>query len=124
MVGLTQPAGKYNCLISGEAQDEVEAFLAQKHHTLAEYKDKIQHYRDLSREITGLDDVVWFDMFQLECHDIKHGLNEIVQNLTLMLVKQLAENHMCENARLAEMQGFVLFTVLVMQNLWRIWANL
>ena len=76
------------------------AFLAQEHHTLAEYKDTIQYYRDLSREITGLDDVVWFDMFQLECHDIKHGLNEIVQNLTLMLVKQLAENHMSENARL------------------------
>lgn len=81
----------------------METFLSQEEHSLAEYKDKIQYYRDLSREITGLDDVVWFDMFQLECHDIKHGLNEIVQNLTLMLVKQLAQNHMHENARLVYM---------------------
>jgi hypothetical protein len=90
---------KYNCLISGEALDDVESFLSEDHHTLAEYKQKIQYHRDLSREITGLDDVVWFDMFQLECHDIKHGLNEIVQNLSLMLVKQLAQNHMQENTR-------------------------
>ena len=90
---------KYTCLISGEAQEQVEDFLNQAEHTLAEYKEKIQHFRDLSREITCMDDVVWFDMFQLECHDIKHGLNEIVQNLTMSLVKQLAQNHIQENSR-------------------------
>lgn len=93
-------AGKYECLISGEAEQDVLKFLSADSHTLAEYKTKIQYFRELSLEISGLDDVVLFDMFQLECHDIKHGLTEVVQNLTLALVKQLAEKHMNENMRI------------------------
>ena len=90
--------GKYECLVSGEAGEEVQMFLSETH-TLAEYKTQIQHYRDLSAEITGLDDVILFDMFVLECHDIKHGLNEIAQNLITMLVKHLAQKHLDENQR-------------------------
>ncbi len=86
--------------MSGEAEQEVLDFLSTANHSLAEYKTKIQHYRELSGEISGLDDVVLFDMFQLESHDIKHGLSEIVQNLTLALVKQLARKHMDENTRI------------------------
>ena len=92
--------GKYEGLISGEAEQAVMKFLSAEKHTLAEYKAKIQHFRELSAEISGLDDVVLFDMFHLECHDIKHGLNEVVQNLTMALVKQLAEKHMDENIRI------------------------
>lgn len=84
--------------MSGESEEEVLRFLNEPH-TLAEFKSMIQHYRELSSEITAMDDVVLFDMFQLECHDIKHGLNELIQNLTTTLVKQLAQDHMDENAR-------------------------
>ena len=80
----------------------MESFLSEKGRTLAEFKAKIHVYRELSREITALDDVVFFDMFQLECHDIKHGLNEIVQDLTLALVRQLASQHKEENQRFVE----------------------
>lgn len=99
MICLMPCVEKYTCLISGESQEEVESFLSEEGHTLADYRDKIQHLRDLGKEITALDDVVWFDMFQLECHDIKHGLNEIVQNLALTLIRQLAQNHTEENTR-------------------------
>lgn len=86
-------------MVSGEAEKEVKLFLSDEGKSLAEYKVQIQYYRDLSAEITALDDVVLFDMFILECHDIKHGLNELVHSLTTMLVKQLAEKHLDESAR-------------------------
>lgn len=76
------------------------SFLSDDSKTLAEFKVQIQHYRDLSAEITGLDDVVLFDMFHLECHDIKHGLSELVHSLTSRLVKRLAEKHLDESLRL------------------------
>lgn len=98
-------AEKYNHLITGEAREDVENFLSEKGRTLAEFKAKIHAYRELSREITSLDDVVFFDMFQLECHDIKHGLNEIVQDLTMTLVRQLASQHKEENERFVERCG-------------------
>ena len=85
--------------MSGEAEKEVMAFLSDDSHTLAEFKVQIQRFRDLSTEITGLDDVVLFDMFHLECHDIKHGLSELVMGLTTRLVKQLAQKHLDQSAR-------------------------
>ena len=90
---------QYECLVTGEAEAEVKAFLSEGGKTLAEYKVQIQHYRDLSAEISSLDDVVIFDMFGLECRDIKHGLSELVHNLTSMLVTQLAHKHLEESSR-------------------------
>lgn len=97
--GICTNTEKYDCLVSGEAEEEVLRFLSDADHTLAEFKDRIQYYRELSLEISALDDVVLFDLFQLECHDIKHGLNELVQNLAMTLVKELAKKHMVENTR-------------------------
>ena len=98
---------KYESLVSGKTEQEVQDFLRADQHSLAEYKAKIQYFHELSTEISGLDDVVLFEMFQLECHDIKHGLSEMVQNLMQALVKQLARKHMDENARIiAEYENF------------------
>ena len=89
---------KYERLVSGEAEAEVQSFLSGEH-DLPDYKAKIQHYIELDQEISGLDDVLLFHMFHLECHDIKHGLIELVQGLISSLVQDLAEKHSKENAR-------------------------
>lgn len=99
---------KYDFLISGEAEQEVSQFLTgsngseQESHQLNDYKEKIQYYRDVSREISGLDDVVWTDMFLLECHDIKLGLSSLAQQYSTRLVQHLANKHMEENRRYKE----------------------
>ena len=51
------------------------------------------------REISGLDDVLIFQMFRLECHDIKHGLTTLAQKMGSKLVDQLADKHIEENKR-------------------------
>lgn len=68
-------------------------------HQLADYKEKIQYYRDIAKEISGLDDVVWTDMFLLECHDIKHGLSSLAQQYATRIVQHLATKHLEENQR-------------------------
>ena len=68
-------------------------------HTLHEYKEKIDYYRSVTREISGLDDVLIFQMFRLECHDIKHGLSTLAQKMVSRLVGQLAKKHIEENKR-------------------------
>ena len=105
---------KYDFLISGEAEQDVSKFLASgapsqegaepegesgRGHSLAEYKERIQYYRDVAREITGLDDVLWTDMFFLECHDIKHGLSGLAWQYANRLVQHLANQHLEENKR-------------------------
>ncbi len=77
----------------------MEDFLEGKDHSLDDYRAKIECYSNLGREISSLDDVIWFDMFQLGCHDIKHGLNELVQTHITELVSSLADQHMQENMR-------------------------
>ena len=89
---------QYKFLVSGEAEREVTDFLMSEH-SLQEYREKIEHFRAVGREIAGLDDVVLFQMFHLECHDIKRGLGILAQNMVSQLVGQLAENHIQENKR-------------------------
>ena len=60
---------------------------------------EIQHYSAVSKEVFSLDDLVVFQMFHLECHDIKHGLITIAQELTDQLVESLADMHKRENER-------------------------
>ena len=107
------PSEKYDFLISGEAEQEISKFLASSAphpegvepegeghaHSLAEYKERIQYYRDVAREISGLDDVLWTDMFLLECHDIKHGLSSLAWQYANRLVQHLANQHLEENKR-------------------------
>ena len=89
---------KYKFLISGEAKLDVDTFL-ESDHTLQEYKEKIDSYRSVAREISGLDDVLIFQMFRLECHDIKHGLTTLAQKMGSRLVGHLAKKHIEENKR-------------------------
>ena len=53
----------------------------------------------MAREISGLDDVLIFQMFRLECHDIKHGLTTLAQKMGSRLVGHLAKKHIEENKR-------------------------
>jgi len=76
----------------------VQAFLAEDH-TVEEYKKQIQRLQEVQKEVASLDDVLWFHMFRLECHDIKHGLREILEGLISTLVQDLAHKHLSENAR-------------------------
>ena len=82
----------------GEVESQVQAFLAQDH-TVDEYKQQIQQLQEVQKEVASLDDVVWFHMFRLECHDIKHGLREILETQVSSLVQDLANKHLTENAR-------------------------
>lgn len=90
---------KYSHLFSGEAEQQVVAFL-QGEHSLEEYRKEIEHFRDLAKEISGHDDIVHFDMFTLECHDIKRGLSLLAQLFADKLLGQLAGKHRAENERL------------------------
>ena len=82
----------------GEVESEVQAFLGEEH-TVDEYKQQIRHLQEIQREVASLDDVLWFHMFRLECHDIKHGLREILDGLVSSLVQDLTQKHLTENAR-------------------------
>ena len=68
-------------------------------HDISQFKEKIQYYRAMARELISLDDVVWTDMFMLECHDIKHGLSNLANHYATKLVEHLANRHMEENRR-------------------------
>ena len=86
--------------MSEEAASEVQGFLSEEH-ALEEYKEKIRVFRELAREVAAMDDVVLFDMFLLECHDIKHGLVSKAGELCSAVVSHLVAKHFQENNRYA-----------------------
>ena len=90
--------GRYDNLISGEYQSHVDTFLSSSH-TLAEFQEEIEALRKLSSEISSLDDVVFYDMVQLECSDIKTALLQSVNDLMIRLIEQLASDHCNDNLR-------------------------
>eukprot|EP00731_Ephydatia_muelleri_P021583 Em0014g174a len=92
---------KYSLLISGDAEQQVVAFL-QGEHSLEEFKKEIERFRDLAKEISGQDDIVHFDMFTLECHDIKRGLSQLAQQFADKLLGQLAGKHREQNERICQ----------------------
>lgn len=53
----------------------------------------------MAQEIFGLDDLVLYQMFHLECHDIKRGLIAQAQTFADTIVNHLADLHRKENAR-------------------------
>ena len=73
-------------------------FLATEH-PLADFKEQIDRFRGVDQEIASLDDVVSFEMFQLECLDIKRGLSSLAQGFVSRLVRRLADDHIKENQR-------------------------
>lgn len=84
--------------MDGSASQNVEEFLSSEH-PLSEYKELIQSYKDTAVEISGHYEVVWFDMFQLNCNDIKHGLSSAAQGLSNSIIQALAQKHLDNNKR-------------------------
>ena len=76
----------------------MDQFLSSPH-SLSEFKEEIDKLRSLCSEISGLDDVVFFDMVQLDCSDIKAGLLKRASDLLSQLVQQLASDHYSESQR-------------------------
>ena len=76
----------------------MEAFLTSPH-SLPEFRKEIERLRSLISEISGLDDVVFFDLVELDCSDVKSGLLRRAGDLLQMLVDQLSSDHLSENQR-------------------------
>ena len=91
-------SGCYDNLVTGGYQTEVESFLSCPH-TLSEFQTEIERLRNLISDITALDDIVFLDMVQLDCSDIKSGLLRRAGELLDQLVEQLAADHISENQR-------------------------
>ena len=90
--------GCYDNLVSGGYQSDVEVFLSSPH-SLSEFRGEIEKLRTLISEISGLDDVVFFEMVQLDCSDVKTGLLRRAGELLQLLVQQLAANHIADSQR-------------------------
>ena len=90
--------GRYDNLVSGDYKSDVDLFLSSSH-SLAEFREEIEKLRSLCSEISGLDDVVFFDMVQLDCSDIKAGLLKRANELLSQLVHQLASDHLADSQR-------------------------
>ena len=76
----------------------MEEFLSSPR-SLSEFKGEIEKLRDVISEITGLDDMVFFDMVQLDCSDIKTGLLSHANEFLSQLVHQLASDHVSDGQR-------------------------
>ena len=63
---------------------------------------EIEKYRSLAKEISGLRTVVYFDMVQLICDDLKRGLAAKAHRFAEQLLKRVAEEHRAENKRCVE----------------------
>ena len=54
-------------------------------------------------EISGLDNVLMYDMVKLECDDIKQGLTACANRFSDLLLDNLVSTHMEDNQRYASM---------------------
>ena len=90
--------GCYDNLVSGGYQSDIEAFLSSPR-SLVEFTPEIEKLRSLISEISGLDDVVFFQMVQLDCSDVKSGLLRRAEDLLTLLVQQLATDHVTDSQR-------------------------
>ena len=90
--------GRYGNLVSGDYKSHVDEFLSTPH-SLTEFSVEIEKLRSISSEISGLDDVAFFDMVRLECSDIKTSLLTSASELLTQLVQQLARDHVEDSMR-------------------------
>ena len=84
--------------MSGDYKSHLDEFLSTPH-SLTEFSAEIEKLRSLSSEISGLDDVVFFDMVRLECSNIKTDLLASASELLTQLVQQLARDHVEDSMR-------------------------
>ncbi len=85
--------------MNGEAEERVSTFLSTEP-KLSDYKLLIESYQSTITEILAYHDTVWFDMFQLDCSDIKHGLCTVAGGFVTRLVQTLAHKHVEDNERI------------------------
>ena len=85
-------------------------------HPLSEYQDLITSFRETTAVISGCSDTVWFDMFQLDCTDIKHGLCTVANKFANTLIQALAQKHLDDNTRYARVQCRSILGILKYKN--------
>lgn len=95
----THTTERFEFLVNGEAEEKVSSFLSTEEATLSDYKALIESYQSTVTEILGYHDTVWFDMFQLDCSDIKHGLCTVAGGFVTRLVQALTHKHLEDNKR-------------------------
>lgn len=57
------------------------------------FPQQVEVFHNLSKEITSLPSVVYFDMIRLDCEDLKQGLAKKAQTLAQNLVARLITTH-------------------------------
>jgi len=60
---------------------------------------EIDYYREVAKEISGLDNVQMYDMVRLECDNIKKSLMDCAMHYSDLLLERLVTIHMDDNQR-------------------------
>ncbi|KAF4078180.1 hypothetical protein AMELA_G00196410 [Ameiurus melas] len=82
----------YDWLVNGSAQNLVEKFMKEEH-CFDQYTEQVEVFRTLSKEISSLPAVVYFDMIRLDCEELKQGLAKKAQTFAQILVARLITTH-------------------------------
>ena len=90
--------GQFECLLNGETETSVSSFLEEEP-DLGEFKKMIALYQKTVLDISAKDDVVYFDMIQLDCSSAKTGLTSLAEGYLTRLHNALADNHINDNKR-------------------------
>ncbi|XP_035211826.1 dynein heavy chain 7, axonemal-like [Stegodyphus dumicola] len=99
---LIEELEKYRYLLSEEASDEVDAFLASEH-SLDEYEAKVNSLTSLKQEIElKRGKIVERGMFVIDCEEFFENLYSSVSGLYTKLIKHLKEKHAEFTANLCE----------------------
>ena len=77
---------KYSLLLNGNAQKEKDEFL-QSESTLDEFKDKMQQYLTLKKDILGIRQRALLNLFILDCTELNMGMIAQCQDLYDSLIK-------------------------------------
>uniref|UniRef100_A0A673A977 Dynein axonemal heavy chain 12 n=1 Tax=Sphaeramia orbicularis TaxID=375764 RepID=A0A673A977_9TELE len=90
---------KYDWLVNGTAQTRVEKFMEEEH-SFTEYKEQVEEFRVLSKEIISLPAKAHFTMVHLDCEELKHGLANKAKNFAEILLKKLVTSHRKQNLQI------------------------
>uniref|UniRef100_UPI00358F5A88 dynein axonemal heavy chain 12-like n=1 Tax=Myxine glutinosa TaxID=7769 RepID=UPI00358F5A88 len=83
---------KYNWLLNGTAQQQIESFLTPPF-DFDECASYIEEYKRLAKEITDLPILVHFPMVALNCMDLKQGLVDVANGFANTLLDTLVLDH-------------------------------
>eukprot|EP00795_Rhopilema_esculentum_P000293 gene293-9945_t len=97
----------YRALYSHEAQEEVDRFL-KADHSLKEYRDKIDHFKNLASEITSMDNFVPFHLFLINCTPVKEFLITRANMLSQKILDQITTNSFYFNKKICSQYEEIL----------------